>query len=132
MTPKQFGLAIWSLAAAVMVIITARRWRTVRHRDASSDPHNERLIVPLPVSTPTTVDSDQIETVTDEDDQEDEQFELPTRKVSKDRRISFRGQRYGPLPEQLIGQQVYVTEVDQELQVSVDGEVVATFKIGKE
>ena len=132
MTAKQSRQTVWSLAAAVMIIITARRWWIVRNRAAHSSPQTERLVVPLPATTPTTVDAEQIEIVTPEDDQEDDHVELLTRKVSKDRRIKFHGQRYGPLPEHLIGQQVSVRQVGQELQISSDGEVIATFNIGNE
>ncbi len=51
------------------------------------------------------------------------------RKVSSGARISFRGRRYGPLPEALVGQYVDVETRADQLFVLHEGAPIATFTL---
>ncbi len=51
------------------------------------------------------------------------------RKVSRGSRISFRGKRYGPLPESFVGQYVDVETRADQLFVLHDGIPIATFTL---
>ena len=51
-----------------------------------------------------------------------------TRKVGRNRKISVRGQLYGPLPQELAGQQVEVEERDGKIIVRSEGNEVGSFE----
>lgn len=61
-----------------------------------------------------------------EDQDNDESMQ---RKVSSSYRISFRGKRYGPLPESLVGTYVEVETRDGTLFVLHEGTPIANFKL---
>ncbi len=127
LTARQFRQLVWVLAAAVILVIIARRWRAFAgSTPAITQSSADWLVTAARTTTPVLTENI---VSTDADQQENEQAQLQPRKVSKDRRIRFCGQRYGPLPETLIGQQVWVEEIDEQLQITFDGERVAIFRI---
>jgi hypothetical protein len=131
MNAKQLQRSMWAIAAALVIFVLARRWRTMMDT-AWSNPqraHTDSITVPLPSTSGTASTAPEDASEEDENEPEEEPGSGQTRKVSRDRRIKYHGQRYGPLPETLVGERVSVEEVDDQLHVSFGDQVVATFHL---
>jgi hypothetical protein len=135
MTQQQIRWFLLAIAGGLLAFVVVRR----RQQLAAALPQPlieqaERFVIPWTTleRNKTAVEvADQGAQNVDEQDSEEEQDEggVMRRKVSRTHRISFIGKRYGPLPEQLVGQYVEVETRDGNLFVLHEGQPIANFEL---
>ncbi len=146
MTPTTFRQLVLVLAGALATYVVVRRlWRLAALRSVR-DSLPERFVIdwqpaqPIPTDLrsakpavpgiphePSSRDLNQQPGASDEDD--DLESSVYQRKVSRTRQVSFRGRRYGPLPKELVGQQVMVQLRDDQIDIVHDGTSIASFDL---
>jgi hypothetical protein len=138
MTLKRFRQFSIVLASSLLAFVAIRRIKKQMVTTSVPSGHTDRLVInwqtPLPAvsqeSSAEALDSAVFDNGSEElelDEDEDEaQANSYQRKVSRTRRISFRGKRYGPLPEELVGQLVEVQVRDNQIEVLIEGASIAT------
>lgn len=138
MTGRQLRWLLLVTASALVSFVLVRR----RQQLAAALPQPllqqaERFEIPWPTperTDPRThgeTDSIQAAELDDEADvlEGETEGDALRRKVSAGARISFRGKRYGPLPEALVGQYVDVETRADQLFVLHEGAPIATFSL---
>jgi hypothetical protein len=140
MSQQQIRWLLLALASgAIGLIIVRRRRQIVAALPEQFSQQAERFVIPWPsldrsgAQTPvatepdaadgTTVEAETVETEEPEDE------DSMRRKVSSGNRISFRGKRYGPLPEALVGEYVEVETRDGKLFILHNSTPIATFNL---
>lgn len=139
MTSQQLRWLLTALASGLVTFVLVRR----RQQLASALPqpllqHAERIVLPWPGHDrkEAAVEASSDEAQTDEMDEDTTSLDdgagdadSMRRKVSRGSRISFRGKRYGPLPESFVGQYVDVETRDDQLFVLHEGTPIANFTL---
>ncbi len=144
MTPKHFRQLVMALAGGLIIFVVVRRFGRLVALRGMRDTRSEPLVIdwqpqisgnlnPAKSATPSMPDDlqfsdlDQQRDVSDEDD--DQGPNSYQRKVSRARQISFRGRRYGPLPEELVGRRVEVLLRDDQIDIVHEGASIASFDL---
>lgn len=139
MTSRQLRWLLAALASGLVTFVVVRR----RQQLASALPQPllqqaERIVIPWPGSdrraavAEISADEAQADEADDENTGLDDNVadaDSMRRKVSSGSRISFRGKRYGPLPESFVGQYVDVETRDDQLFVLHEGTPIANFTL---
>ena len=139
MTSRQLRWLLTAVASGLVAFVVVRR----RQQLASALPQPllqqaERIVIPWPGHEREELALDVSTDEVPADEAEDEGTSLDEtagdadstrRKVSRGSRISFRGKRYGPLPESFVGQYVDVETRDDQLFVLHEGTPIATFTL---
>ena len=133
MTQKQLRWALLAVASGLISFVLVRR----RQQLAAALPQPllqqaERFVIPWPsLDRKDAAEAPEEEPAADEPGASEEEGEADSlsRKVSAGSRISFRGKRYGPLPESLVGQYVDVETRDDQIFVLHEGRPIATFSL---
>ncbi len=139
MTSRQLSWLLTALASGLVTFVLVRR----RQQLASALPqpllqHAERIVLPWPAHErkEAAAEVSSAEAQADEVDEENTSLDegggdadSMRRKVSRGSRISFRGKRYGPLPESFMGQYVDVETRDDQLFVLHEGTPIANFTL---
>lgn len=137
MTRIQLRWLLLAIAGGLVSFVLIRRRKQIA--EALPQPlveQAERFVIPWPSFDRSSAAEEPVEAAADEEDadlqgdaEDQASGDSMRRKVSSTHRISFRGKRYGPLPESLIGQQVEVETSDGKLFVLHQGQPIATFDI---
>ena len=130
MTQQQLRWTLLAVASGLVTYVLVRRRRQL----AAALPQPllqqaERFEIPWPSFE--RKDAPATETPAAEDTAAEDEPEPDSlrRKVSVGSRISFRGKRYGPLPESLVGEYVDVETKDDRIFVLHAGTPIATFDL---
>ncbi len=134
MTGRQLRWLLLATASALVTFVLVRR----RQQVANVLPQPlfqqaERFEIPWRTlertDTAEQSEGDTIEAVGADEEAVEPETDSSRRKVSTGLRISFRGKRYGPLPEALVGQYVDVETRGDQLFVLHEGTPIATFTL---
>jgi|GEM_PF-6640132 hypothetical protein len=132
---RQVRWLLLALASGLITFVVVRRRQQIT--EAIPQPlleQAERFVIPWTTLERRRTPDVAVDVSTEQPDEEvpeeeDEPDDSQRRKVSSGHRISFRGKRYGPLPEALIGEYVEVEERDGKIFILHNGTPMATYDL---